>query len=45
MQLLLDNPLWIVVIVLTVLLHVGFYIGIRRVIRKSEEKKAEEGCE
>jgi uncharacterized protein YneF (UPF0154 family) len=45
MQLLLNNPLWIVVIVVTVLLHIGFFIGIRRVIRKGEKEKTEEGRE
>jgi len=36
MQLLLNNPLWIAIIVVTILLHVGFFIGIRRVIRKEK---------
>ena len=36
MQLLLNNPLWIVIIVVTILLHVGFFFGIRRVIRKEK---------
>jgi len=39
MQLLLNNPLWIVIIVVTVLLHVAFFIGIRRVMRKAKESQ------
>lgn len=35
MQLLLDHPLWIVVIVVTILLHVAFFFGIRHVLRKA----------
>jgi len=44
MQLLLNNPLWIVIIVVTVLLHVAFFIGIRRVMRKAEESKVDDGA-
>jgi flagellar basal body-associated protein FliL len=43
MQLLLNNPLWIVIIVVTVLLHVAFFIGIRRVMRKAKESQMDEG--
>jgi hypothetical protein len=39
MQLLLNNPLWIVIIVVTILLHVAFFIGIRRVIRKAKNEE------
>lgn len=39
MQLLLNHPLWIVVIVVTILLHVGFFIAIRRVMRRSSEQE------
>ena len=42
MQLLLDNPLWIVIIVVTILLHVGFFIGIRHVLRKAKESETGE---
>ncbi|MFZ5536891.1 MAG: hypothetical protein ACOZAP_05365 [Pseudomonadota bacterium] len=35
MQLLLDHPLWIVVIVVTILLHVAFFFGIRHLLRKA----------
>lgn len=41
MQLLLNNPLWIVIIVVTILLHVAFFIGIRRVMRKAAEAKTD----
>ena len=44
MQLLLSSPLWIVVIVVTVLLHVGFFIGIRHVLRKAKESQTDEGA-
>ena len=37
MQLLLDNPLWIVIILVTLLLHVAFFFGIRRVMRKAKD--------
>ena len=42
MQLLLNNPLWIVIIVVTILLHVVFFFGIRRVIRKAAESKTDD---
>jgi len=42
MQLLLNHPLWIVVIVVTILLHVAFFIGIRRVLRKAAESKTDD---
>ena len=42
MQLLLNNPLWIVIIVVTLLLHVVFFFGIRRVIRKAKESQVDE---
>jgi hypothetical protein len=32
-QLLLAHPLWIVVIVLTLALHAGFFLGVRRLLR------------
>jgi flagellar basal body-associated protein FliL len=39
MQLLLNNPLWIVIIVVTILLHVAFFIGILRVMRKAKNEE------
>ena len=39
MQLLLNNPLWIVVIVVTVALHVAFFVGVRRVMRKGQSEE------
>jgi uncharacterized protein YneF (UPF0154 family) len=30
---LLDNPLWILVIAVTLALHVGFFVAVRRVMR------------
>jgi len=33
-RLLLANPLWIVVILITVALHVGFFVGVRRLMRE-----------
>ena len=44
MQLLLNNPLWIVIIVVTILLHVVFFIGIRRVMRKAKEEQSSDGA-
>ncbi|MEW6765580.1 MAG: hypothetical protein AB1344_07320 [Pseudomonadota bacterium] len=44
MQLLLDNPLWIVIIVVTILLHVAFFFGIRHVLRKAKESQNDEGA-
>jgi hypothetical protein len=38
MQLLLDNPLWIIIIAVTILLHVAFFIGIRGVMRKDRSE-------
>lgn len=37
MQLLLNHPLWIVVIVVTILLHVGLFVVIRRLMRKPKD--------
>jgi hypothetical protein len=34
MRLLLDNPLWIVVIVITLALHIGFFVAVRRMMRE-----------
>lgn len=34
MRLLLDNPLWIVVIAITIALHVGFFVAVRRIMRE-----------
>ena len=36
MQLLLDNPLWMIVIGLTVVVHVGFFVAIRKVMRRED---------
>jgi len=33
MQLLVDNPLWIVLILITIALHVGFAVAVRRLMR------------
>ncbi|MFZ5580852.1 MAG: hypothetical protein ACOZAQ_10395 [Pseudomonadota bacterium] len=44
MQLLLNNPLWIVIIVVTILLHVAFFFGIRHVLRKAKESHKDEGA-
>jgi len=44
MQLLLDKPLWIVIIVVTILLHVVFFFGIRRVMRKAKEAQKDEAA-
>ncbi len=44
MQLLLNNPLWIVIIVVTILLHAAFFIGFRRVMRKAKEEQANDGA-
>ncbi|MEW5824735.1 MAG: hypothetical protein AB1766_10410 [Pseudomonadota bacterium] len=38
MQLLLDNPLWIVILVVTIALHVVFYFVIRHLSRLSRPK-------
>lgn len=42
MQLLLNHPLWIVIIVVTILLHVAFFLGIRRVMRKAAASKTDD---
>ena len=42
MQLLLDNPLWIAIIIVTIALHVGFFVGIRRLLRQSEKQSVQE---
>jgi len=36
-RLLLDHPLWIVLIVVTIVVHVGFFVGVRRVLGKPDE--------
>lgn len=41
MDLLLSSPLWIVLIVVTVALHVGFAIAVRRMIRRDEARRRE----
>jgi hypothetical protein len=41
MHLLLQNPLWIVLIVITVALHVGFAVMVRRWMREPEPKPTE----
>jgi hypothetical protein len=41
MHLLLQNPLWIVLIVITVALHVGFAVMVRRWMREPEPKPPE----
>ncbi|HSO32480.1 MAG TPA: hypothetical protein VLT33_08190 [Labilithrix sp.] len=44
MQLLLAHPLWIVVIALTLALHAGFFVGVRRLLRdKSNEPNEPRG--
>lgn len=44
MQLLLSHPLWIVIIVVTILLHAAFFIGIRHVLRKAAASKTDDGA-
>lgn len=37
MALLFQHPLWIVVVVVTIAVHVGFFLGVRRVLRQPPE--------
>ncbi len=41
MRLLLSQPLWLVVLLITVAVHVGFVLAIRRLIAKDRERAKE----
>jgi hypothetical protein len=38
MELLLKSPLWLGLIVLTALVHVGFFVAVRRMMRRDAER-------
>lgn len=39
MQLLLSSPLWIALIVLTLAVHVGFFVALRRMQKRDAERQ------
>jgi hypothetical protein len=41
MELLLKSPLWLGLIVLTALVHVGFFVAVRRMMRRDAERTRE----
>lgn len=43
MRLLLSQPLWLVVLLITIAVHVGFALAIRHLIRKDAAKSNDRG--